>query len=73
VDLIQNSSKYAKVKNGLSVFDSTGWALEDQVVMDLFLDLAAEFGIGLEVALENVSDDAKNPYNFLLKTVDAQL
>lgn len=71
VDLIQNSSKYIKVKNGLSVFDSTGWALEDQVVMDLFLDLAAEFGIGLEVALENISDDAKNPYNFLLKTVDA--
>lgn len=73
VDLIQNSSKYTKVKNGLSVFDSTGWALEDQVVMDLFLDLAAEFGIGLEVALENVSDDAKNPYNFLLKAVEARM
>ena len=69
VELIQNNSSYVNVKNQLSVFDSTGWALEDQVVMDLFMDLANTLGIGLEVALENVAEDAKNPYHFLLEEV----
>ncbi len=70
VEVLQNPENFLHVQDKMSIFDSTGWALEDQVVMDLFLDLAIEFGIGLEVALENVSDDAKNPYNFLLKAVE---
>lgn len=69
VALVQNSNEFLFVKDQLTVFDSTGWALEDQVVMDLFLDIAEKFGIGLEVAIENVSQDAKNPYHFLLNTV----
>ncbi len=71
VEVLQKPKNFVAVQNQMSIFDSTGWALEDQVVMDLFLDLAIEFGIGLEVALENVSDDAKNPYNFLLKSIEA--
>ncbi|MFK5972008.1 MAG: ornithine cyclodeaminase family protein [Flavobacteriaceae bacterium] len=69
VDLAQNSASYAYAKSRRTVFDSTGWAMEDQVVMGLFLDLANEFGIGLEIAIENIPEDAKNPYHFLLKTV----
>jgi len=67
-DLVKHSEKYTYAKNQKTVFDSTGWALEDQIVMDLFLDLAQEFGIGQEIAIENISNDAKNPYNFMLKT-----
>lgn len=70
VEVLQNTSDFAAIKERISVFDSTGWALEDQVVMDLFLDLAEEFNIGLEVAIENVSEDAKNPYHFLMKAVE---
>lgn len=69
VDLIQNQKDFESAKNSSTVFDSTGWALEDQVVMDLFLDLANEFGIGLELAIENTSADAKNPYHYFLKSV----
>lgn len=69
VAVLKSSEAYAHVKNELSVFDSTGWALEDQVVMDLFLELAKEFEIGLKVEIESVSEDAKNPYHFLLNTV----
>ena len=69
VKLIQNYDQYENDKYRLTVFDSTGWALEDQVVLDLFLDLAKEFRIGLEVPIENISEDAKNPYHFLLKAV----
>jgi len=69
VKLVQNRSDFEYAKTSSTVFDSTGWALEDQVVMDLFLDLAIEFGIGLELAIENTSADAKNPYHYFLKGV----
>jgi len=69
--VIQNYHKFNHLKDELTVFDSTGWALEDQVVMDLFLDLAHEFKIGMEVPLENISSDAKNPYHFLYNAVNA--
>jgi ornithine cyclodeaminase/alanine dehydrogenase-like protein (mu-crystallin family) len=69
--VIQNYDEYNHLKDELTVFDSTGWALEDQVVMDLFLDLAHEFKIGMEVSLENISDDVKNPYHFLYSSVKA--
>lgn len=69
VTLIQQNKDFDKIQDRTTVFDSTGWALEDQVVLDLFLDLAKEFNIGLEVALENISEDAKNPYHFMLKSV----
>ncbi len=70
-ELVQNGDTYAFAKEERTVFDSTGWALEDQIVMNLFLELANEFGIGQEIALENISDDAKNPYNFMLKPITA--
>ena len=68
--VIQNYDTYNHLKDKLTVFDSTGWALEDQVVMDLFLDLANEFKIGMEVSLENISSDVKNPYHFLYKSIN---
>lgn len=71
VEVVQNSKKYAFAKAKPTIFDSTGWALEDQVVMDLFLELANDFGIGQEIAIENISDDAKNPYNFMITSVIA--
>ncbi|MRH99220.1 ornithine cyclodeaminase family protein [Kriegella sp. EG-1] len=70
VDLIQNYKNYDATKNSITVFDSTGWALEDQVVMDLFLELAIEFEIGLELDIENTSADAKNPYHYFLKKIE---
>jgi len=71
VQLIQNNQNFEDVRNQLTVFDSTGWALEDQVVMDLFLELAEKFSVGKELEIENTSEDAKNPYHFLLKAVEA--
>lgn len=69
VEILKNPEKFEHVQNEMTVFDSTGWALEDQVVMDLFLDIAKQFEIGQEVAIENISQDAKNPYHFLLNAV----
>lgn len=70
INLLQNSSDFEEFKEKRTVFDSTGWALEDQVVMDLFLELANKFNVGIELEIENTSVDAKNPYHFFLKTVE---
>jgi ornithine cyclodeaminase/alanine dehydrogenase-like protein (mu-crystallin family) len=65
VEVVQNSHKYAYLQNERTVFDSTGWALEDKVVMDLFLDCASELGLGQELEIEHSPRDTKNPYDFL--------
>ena len=65
VEVVQNSNKYAYLQSERTVFDSTGWALEDKVVMDLFLDCASELGLGQELEIEHRPGDTKNPYDFL--------
>ena len=68
-ELIQNQELYAQAWKKRSIFDSTGWALEDQVTMELFLECASELSLGQEIEIENLSADAKNPYDFLTKAV----
>ncbi|MDG4795596.1 ornithine cyclodeaminase family protein [Micromonospora sp. WMMD1082] len=45
-----------------TVFDSTGFALEDHVALDVVLELAVEAGLGHHVELESISGDALDPY-----------
>ncbi|WP_282123518.1 ornithine cyclodeaminase family protein [Algibacter mikhailovii] len=63
VHVIQNNADYKQLSNILTVFDSTGLALEDKVVMDLFLDQAEYLGIGKKIGLENINEDVFNPYS----------
>lgn len=65
VDVVKSPERYAAQRESLSVFDSTGWALEDQVAMALLLDYARELKLGQRMALEAISPDPKNPYGFL--------
>ena len=65
VEVAQNPGKYAYLQNERTVFDSTGWALEDKVVMDLFLDCASELGLGQELEIEHIPRDTRNPYDFV--------
>ncbi|NEW68838.1 ornithine cyclodeaminase family protein [Streptomyces rhizosphaericus] len=51
-------------REGPTVFDSTGFALEDRVAFDVLLELAEEAGIGDRVQLEHLPEDALNPYSF---------
>ncbi|WP_267132839.1 ornithine cyclodeaminase family protein [Streptomyces cyaneochromogenes] len=48
----------------VTVFDSTGFALEDHVAFDVLLELAEEAGLGDRVQLEHMPLDALNPYAF---------
>lgn len=47
-----------------TVFDSTGWALEDHVALRLLLDLADEAGLGTDLDLEMAPVDPLDPYSF---------
>ncbi len=60
--ILKSPEEYAVAKENLSVFDSTGWALEDQVTLDLILEYAEVYETGKRIAIEDLSGDARNPY-----------
>ena len=63
--LMQRSNSLSELKHRLTVFDSTGWVLEDYVVTKLFLEHAREMGLGTRVWMGTRSLDPKSPYVFL--------
>ncbi|MDA1065726.1 MAG: ornithine cyclodeaminase family protein [Verrucomicrobia bacterium] len=60
--LVKNRSHYRGKQKELTVFDSTGFALEDHVVLEYFLELSIRFGIGTPLDLNNVPEDPYNTY-----------
>ncbi|MBB1242007.1 ornithine cyclodeaminase family protein [Streptomyces durbertensis] len=46
----------------LTVFDSTGFALEDHLAMEVLLEVAAEYDLGTRLRIEHHPADALNPY-----------
>ncbi|MEU7650220.1 ornithine cyclodeaminase family protein [Streptomyces huasconensis] len=52
------------LRERVTVFDSTGFALEDHVALDVLIELAEEAGIGDRVSLEHLPADALDPYSF---------
>ncbi|MEO1655767.1 MAG: ornithine cyclodeaminase family protein, partial [Bacteroidota bacterium] len=66
--ILKDPSKYEFVKAQRTVFDSTGWALEDQLCFDLFFEYAEELGLGNWLEIEMMPEDAKNPYEFINQT-----
>ena len=67
ISCLKKGNELHHLKNQRTVFDSTGMALEDQIVADLFLHHASRLEIGQNVFLENTKVDIKNPYSFLVK------
>lgn len=63
-EVVQNRDRYQHVRDQITVFDSTGWALEDHVAMNLFMELAAELRLGTRVQIESIPVDAVNPNYF---------
>jgi ornithine cyclodeaminase/alanine dehydrogenase-like protein (mu-crystallin family) len=63
-ELIKKPKRYEFVRDVPSVFDSTGWALEDQVAMQMLLDHANDLQVGTRINIENLPADPRNPYNF---------
>lgn len=66
--ILQQPDAYSGLRDGLTVFDSTGWALEDHVAMELFLEYAEAWDLGTRLPIESVSDDPHAPYRFASDT-----
>lgn len=68
ITCLKKATDFYHLKEKLTVFDSTGMALEDQIVADMFIALAKSMNLGQYIALENRNTDVKNPYSFLFHT-----
>jgi ornithine cyclodeaminase/alanine dehydrogenase-like protein (mu-crystallin family) len=66
--ITRSPGKYDSFKHKRTVFDSTGWALEDHVIMNIFIEYARTLGIGTSLDLEFIPEDSKNPYHFIRET-----
>lgn len=65
VALVRERGRWEGHRNELTVFDSTGWALEDLVAAELVLDHAQRLGCGIEIDLHPVPKDPYDPYEGL--------
>ena len=63
--LLSNPEGYSNYRNQATIFDSTGFALEDYAVAMLISRYAREVNCGVSIELESIGWDAKNPYGFL--------
>jgi L-lysine cyclodeaminase len=64
--LVQRADEHAAdLRSRLTVFDSTGWALEDLVAAEMIVDHAAALGIGMTVDLQATASDPLDPYGAL--------
>jgi ornithine cyclodeaminase/alanine dehydrogenase-like protein (mu-crystallin family) len=52
-------------RNRLTVFDSTGYALEDLAAAELAIELAAKYNIGSSVQLAPIAGDPLDPYQLV--------
>lgn len=64
--VVKYPDQYRHYQQQFTVFDSTGFALEDQVAMNILLDHANTLQIGTLVELESATAEVKNPYSFVL-------
>lgn len=63
--VVKRKESFLKYQSQLTVFDSTGYPLEDQTVSELILEYGESLGIGTEIEIEGSFSDVKNPYSFL--------
>ncbi|NJB85989.1 ornithine cyclodeaminase/alanine dehydrogenase-like protein (mu-crystallin family) [Lewinella marina] len=65
VAVCKQPAAYTHLRDALTVYDSTGWSLQDQVVLRLFAERAEALGLGQRIEIENMAGQANNPYDFL--------
>ena len=64
-ELVQNPGKFKFLQQKVTVFDSTGFALEDHVAMEHLLQQARIFGLGTPLEWETTCKDPYNPYEIV--------
>lgn len=66
-EVVGRRERYESLRPTLTVFDSTGWALEDLIVAELMLDHAERLGEGFVLDLQPAPSDPYDPYEFLCR------
>jgi len=61
-ELVQRADEHVERRDQLTVFDSTGWAVEDDVALRLAVELASAHGVGSQIELERLPRDPYDPY-----------
>lgn len=61
-EVLAHPGGFAARRRSPTVFDSTGFALEDHVALDVVIQLTDEYGLGTRAALEHIPGDPRNPY-----------
>ncbi|HUS44212.1 MAG TPA: ornithine cyclodeaminase family protein [Ilumatobacteraceae bacterium] len=61
-ELVQRADEHVERRDQLTVFDSTGWAVEDDVALRLAVELASAHGAGSQIELERLPRDPYDPY-----------
>ena len=61
-ELLKNQKDFEDYKAKTTVFDSTGFALEDHVVLEFLLELSIKYSIGTPLDLNHEPTDPYNPY-----------
>lgn len=72
-EMVRAPDAYQYVQQCRSVFDSTGWALEDHEALEMLLEHATTLGLGTSVEIEGVSADPRNPYAFIAAGADLSI
>nr|CAF05645.1 TubZ protein [Archangium disciforme] len=67
-ELTRSPEQWRSHRDGLTVFDSTGFSLEDKVVLEVILAHAERLGVGRLLQVESMAEDPKDPYGFLQET-----
>ncbi len=65
-EIARERDRYLPYRTSLTVFDSTGWSLEDLVAAELVVNEAVRLGIGSRTVLQTLPEDPFSPYEDLL-------
>ena len=64
-EVLGDPERYAGLRGQRTVYDSTGLAIQDLAMVELFGELAAELGVGHLIRIEANEGDPLDPYAFL--------
>nr|CBL93715.1 cyclodeaminase [Streptomyces sp. L-49973] len=68
-ELLLDPDAHRRLSPVMTVYDSTGLALQDLVMVEVFEELARELDVGHHIAVEATADDPQDPYSFLPEPV----
>lgn len=64
VEVVRDPRRFVAHRGERTVFDSTGWAVEDDVALRLAIELADRHGLGTRMQIETIAADPLDPYDF---------